>query len=309
MAFFLYHILEGFLPACSRRGDFVRIRRFEARMGELSAALETAGWDGAWYRRAYYDDGTPLGSAGNDECQIDCLAQAWATLSGAVPADRARQALEAMEARLVDDGARMIRLLAPAFDVCANDPGYIKGYIPGVRENGGQYTHGALWAVKAMAEAGRLDRAAELLVNLSPVTHGSTPEGVAIYQTEPYVVAADVYGVAPLTGRGGWTWYTGSAGWMYRVAVEDILGFTTEGGDTVVLRPSLPSTWDHAALDYRDPRTGGTYHLAVERDPALDAGAFEARLDGVLLSEGPGGVRIPLAPDGGSHGVTVRIGA
>ncbi|MBI1754280.1 MAG: glycosyl transferase [Acidobacteria bacterium] len=306
MAFFLYHILEGFLPAVLRRGDHARARRFEARMGELSAALETAGWDGAWYRRAYYDDGTPLGSAANDECQIDCLAQAWATLSRAVPEDRARQALAAMEARLVDDQARMIRLLAPAFDVCDHDPGYIKGYIPGVRENGGQYTHGALWAVKAMAEAGRLDRATELLALLSPVTHGNTPEGVATYQTEPYVVAADVYGVAPLTGRGGWTWYTGSAGWMYRVAIEDILGFGIEGGSTLTLRPSLPSAWDRAGMEYRDPRSGGTYDLALERDAALPPGHWEARLDGVLLPRESGALRVPLAD--GAHRVTIRIG-
>ncbi|NTV75713.1 MAG: hypothetical protein HGA66_16100 [Holophaga sp.] len=292
-------MLDAFAPVCERRGETDRARRFRERMASLSAALETAGWDGDWYRRAYFDDGTPLGSARNPECRIDCLAQAWATLSGAVPKDRAEQALAAMEAHLVDEEAGMIRLLTPAFDTFPNDPGYIMGYIPGVRENGGQYTHGALWAVKAVAASGRLDRAASLLAMLSPVSHGQRPD---IYQTEPYVVAADVYGVAPHTGRGGWTWYTGSAGWMYRVAVEDVLGFGLEGGDTIRLRTALPSAWDRARIRYRDPRTGGTYDILLERAGSVP----EARLDGLALPWGPE-IRVPLAA--GEHAVVIRVGA
>jgi len=299
MAFFLYSILDAFAPVCERRGDGDRARRFRERMASLSAALEAAGWDGDWYRRAYFDDGTPLGSAQNPECRIDCLAQAWATLSGAVPKARSEQALAAMEAHLVDEEAGMIRLLTPAFDTFPNDPGYIMGYIPGVRENGGQYTHGALWAVKAVAASGRLDRAASLLAMLSPVSHG---QRAATYQTEPYVVAADVYGVAPHTGRGGWTWYTGSAGWMYRVAVEDVLGFGLEGGDTIRLRPTLPSAWDRARIRYRDPRTGGTYDILLERAGSVP----EARLDGQALPWSPE-IRVPLAA--GDHTVVIRVGA
>ncbi|BDU71688.1 GH36-type glycosyl hydrolase domain-containing protein [Mesoterricola silvestris] len=301
MAFFLYTILDAFGPVCARRGDLARATRFSERMGTLSAALEAAGWDGEWYRRAYFDDGTPLGSAQNPECRIDCLAQAWATLSGAVPAARAERALEAMEAQLVDEGAGMIRLLTPAFDTFPNDPGYIMGYIPGVRENGGQYTHGALWAVKAVAQAGRRGRAADLLAMLSPVSHGKDP---ATYQTEPYVVAADVYGVAPHTGRGGWTWYTGSAGWMYRVAVEDVLGFRLEGG-AIRLSPGLPPSWDRARIRYRDPQGRGRCDITLVRDPGLPPGAVAALIDGHDHPADPD-IRVPLDRD---TTVVIRLGA
>ena len=200
----------------------------------LGTALNEAGWDGAWYRRAYYDDGTPLGSAASDECRIDALAQAWAVISGVAPPERAAQCLDALETELVSEEERLIRLLAPPFDRTAHDPGYIKGYVPGVRENGGQYTHAALWAVQALFEAGRTARAAALLEMLSPTSHARSAEEVATYQVEPYVIAADVYGAAPHVGRGGWTWYTGSAGWMFRVIIETLLGCRREGGEILV---------------------------------------------------------------------------
>lgn len=309
MGFFLYTILAGFLPLARRRGDEARAARYQERMDQLAGALEKAGWDGEWYRRAYYDDGAPLGSAGNTECRIDALSQAWAVISGAVPLERARMAMEAMEKQLVDDEAKMIRLLTPAFDVCEHDPGYIKGYIPGVRENGGQYTHGVLWAVKATAQLGDTSRAAELLTMLSPVSHGSTPEQVALYQTEPYVVAADVYGVGDLTGRGGWTWYTGSAGWMYRVAVEDVFGFHLHEGKSIHLTPRLPSSWDRAALRYRDSKTGTSYDLRVERDRTLSPEALAVSMDGEPLVCGQGLVQIPFRNDGLVHSVSVTLGA
>ena len=308
MGFFLYAILEAFKPLCVRRGDAARVRQFEAAQLRLTEALETAGWDGEWYRRAYYDDGTPLGSALSQECRIDCLAQAWAVISRAVPEHRARQAMQAAEQQLIDDEAGMIRLLAPPFDTCDQDPGYIKGYLPGVRENGGQYTHAALWAVKAMAELGEVDRSAALLAMLSPVAHTADAAAVARYQTEPYAVAADVYGVGPLRGRGGWTWYTGSAGWMYRVAIEDLFGFRLHQGEAILLRPRLPSSWDTAGLTYRDPATGTAYVIRLERDPSeLRAGTAE--LDGLPLLPAGGELRIPLSGDGAEHAVRVVFGA
>ncbi|HLO68460.1 MAG TPA: hypothetical protein VK188_15665, partial [Holophaga sp.] len=309
MAFFLYAILEAFEPLCLRRGDAARAEAFRARRARLTEALERSAWDGGWYRRAYFDDGTPLGGAANPECRIDCLAQAWARISGAVPEARAEQALAAMEAQLVDEDARIIRLLTPAFDKLPNDPGYIKGYLPGVRENGGQYTHGALWAVKAIAASGRRGRAAQLLAMMSPVAHAADPARVARYQTEPYVVAADVYGVGGLTGRGGWTWYTGSAGWMYRVAVEDVLGFRLDRGEGIRLDPRIPEGWPRAALTYRDPRTGAVVDIRVDRDPDLASGAVAATLDGMPLEPVDGQLAVPFGPAGAFRVLRVRVGA
>ncbi|HYR08218.1 MAG TPA: hypothetical protein VEQ60_10635, partial [Longimicrobium sp.] len=233
LGFFLHGILDDFIPIAQARGDADRAERYRTYRTSLAEALNDGGWDGGWYRRAYYDNGAPLGSAANDECRIDAIAQAWAVLSGVASAERAEQALDAMERHLVSERDGIIRLLTPAFDRTPHDPGYIKGYLPGVRENGGQYTHAALWAVRALAQAGRTERAARLLAMTSPVSHGRTPDEVAVYQAEPYVIAADVYGVEPHVGRGGWTWYTGSAGWMFRVALESVLGVTLRGGDAL----------------------------------------------------------------------------
>jgi cyclic beta-1,2-glucan synthetase len=272
----------------------------------LGLALNDGGWDGDWYRRAYYDDGSPLGSAANDECRIDTIAQAWAVLSGAAPPERAERALDALEQHLVAEHDGIIRLLTPPFDSTPHDPGYIKGYLPGVRENGGQYTHGALWAVRALAEAGRTERAARLLEMLSPVSHGRTPGEVALYGAEPYVVAADVYGEAPHIGRGGWTWYTGSAGWMYRVALESILGFDLRA-DTIVLRPCIPAAWPGFRLRYRIPGTTTVYDIAVTR--ATSGSASSGEVDGVALVCGREGVRIPLLRDGGEHHARIALGS
>ncbi|TMQ64567.1 MAG: hypothetical protein E6K78_08905 [Candidatus Eisenbacteria bacterium] len=215
MGFFLCSILGDFQPICERRGDTSRAERYRDFGERLRSALESAGWDGAWYRRGYYDDGAPLGSRSSDECQIDALAQAWAVLSGAAERGRACRALRAVDERLVSTRQKLVRLLAPPFEAGSHDPGYIKGYVRGVRENGGQYTHAALWVVQAMFELGWRDRAAAVLEMLSPVTHAASAAGVQVYQVEPHVVAADIYGEPPHTGRGGWTWYTGSAGWMF----------------------------------------------------------------------------------------------
>jgi cellobiose phosphorylase len=224
-------------------------------------------------------------------------------LSRVAPPDRAERALDALEARLVDDDNGLIRLLTPPFDRTPHDPGYIKGYVPGVRENGGQYTHGVLWAVRAMAEAGRSDRAAELLEMLLPVHHGSG-EGVERYQVEPYVVAADVYGTPPHVGRGGWTWYTGSAGWLYRIALESILGLEVERGCRLRLRPGLPSSWPGFRIAYRPPGTGAEYRIEVRRGEGEPA---RATVDGEAVELREGAVVVELVDDG-IHDVVITDG-
>ncbi|HEX6373337.1 MAG TPA: hypothetical protein VF006_30720 [Longimicrobium sp.] len=305
LGFFLHGILDDFIPIAEARGDADRAERYRAHRAGLSEALNDGGWDGGWYRRAYYDNGAPLGSAANDECRIDAIAQAWAVLSGVAPAERAEQALDAMERHLVSERDGIIRLLTPAFDRTPHDPGYIKGYLPGVRENGGQYTHAALWAVRALAQAGRTERAARLLAMSSPVSHGRTPDEVAVYQAEPYVIAADVYGVQPHVGRGGWTWYTGSAGWMFRVALESVLGATLRGGDALCIRPCVPRDWPGFTVRYRLPDGVTTYEVDVTRE---DGDGIRGSADGVELESASGALRIPLARDGAMHRVDVLLG-
>jgi cyclic beta-1,2-glucan synthetase len=307
LGFFIDHILERFLPLCADRGDTDRIATYSAYRDLLRTALNTAGWDGAWYRRAYYDNGQPLGSASSDECQIDALAQAWAVLSGVAPPARAEMAMAAAEEQLVDEEAGLIRLLTPAFNSTPNDPGYIKGYLRGIRENGGQYTHGVLWVIRALAEMGRGSRAVELLQMLTPVARTSTPERVDVYQTEPYVVAADVYGEPPHVGRGGWTWYTGSAGWMYRVAVESVLGITTEGGDTLLVNPSISADWPQCRVNYRLPDGTTRYEITIDNSDRREHGVREATLDDRPVCVVNGVARVPLVRDGTEHRVTVRL--
>ncbi len=308
MAFFLHDVLVQFEPVCERRGDDQRLRRYRQHRLRLQAAIDGSAWDGRWYRRAYYDDGTPLGSAENDECRIDALAQAWAVISGTAPADRARTALDAVEELLVSEEAGIIRLLTPPFDTTAHDPGYIKGYLPGIRENGGQYTHAAVWVVRAMAEIGRRDRAAELLERLGPVWHGRSRAAVAAYQVEPYVVAADIYGLAPHLGRGGWTWYTGSAAWMYRVALESILGLTLEEGRALRLRPRFPDSWPRARLSYTLPEQTTRYEIEL-LNPSGNAGDVRsATIDGEPAEIAAGVAIVPFRSDGQVHRVTVVLG-
>jgi cyclic beta-1,2-glucan synthetase len=310
MGFFLFRIIGDFLPVCERRGDTERIARYKAYREHLAVALNDAGWDGDWYRRAYYDNGVVMGSRESDECKIDALAQAWSVISGAAPIERADKALDAMEEHLVSDADRLVRLLTPPFADTPQDPGYIKGYVAGVRENGGQYTHAACWAVRALAEAGRNERAAKVLEMLSPVTHSSTPEDVARYQVEPYVIAADIYGAEPHVGRGGWTWYTGSAGWMYRVALESVLGFTLEGGDTIRVKPVIPSSWPGFTIRYRLPDGTTVYEISVVND-TIGAGAqvASARLDGRPVAVLDGAALVPMHADRGLHRVDIVLRA
>ena len=309
MGFFLYTVLGEFLPLCEARGDGARARRYAAHREDLRRALESDGWDGAWYRRGYYDDGTPLGSSTSDECRVDALVQAWAVLSGAAPAERASRALDAVEEQLVSEKDGLIRLLWPPFDRTPHDPGYIKGYVPGVRENGGQYTHAALWVVRAIAEMGRNDRAARLLEMLSPVTRSATPERVDVYQVEPYVAAADVYGTPPHVGRGGWTWYTGSAAWMVRVLLESILGLRVVGGETLELAPCVPNDWPRFEIAYRLPGGKTRYDIHATNPHRSGKGVREARVDGEPAPVIGGVARISIEQDGCTHRVDLVLGA
>jgi len=305
MAFFLCAAIGDFLPLCAARRDVALGRSLTAYRDAMRTAIDEAGWDGEWYRRGYYDNGTVLGSRASEECQIDALVQAWAVISKTGPPARQKQALDAVEQRLVSVSDGLIRLLAPPFVSTPEDPGYIKGYVAGVRENGGQYTHAALWVVRAFAEAGRRDRAARLLEMLSPVTRSAAD--VERYQVEPYVVAADVYGVDPHVGRGGWTWYTGSAGWMYRVAVESLLGFDVQGGTFFTLAPRIPDEWPGFTLTHRE-LDGTCYEIRVT-NPERHAGrVVRAVLDGQAIVLDGDAVRVPVVHDGRRHEVLVTLG-
>jgi cyclic beta-1,2-glucan synthetase len=295
LAFFLHDVLMQFARVAQGRGDASFAQHCQKEAAGLQMRIEANAWDGSWYRRAYFDDGTPLGSATNAECQIDALPQAWAVLSGVGDAQRARQAMDEVDRRLVSRPDRLIKLFTPPFDLSDLDPGYIKGYVPGVRENGGQYTHAAIWTVMAFAQLGDTERAWELWSLINPVASTSSPQAMAIYQAEPYVVAADVYALAPHVGRGGWSWYTGSAGWMYRLLTESLLGIHLEPG-RLRLAPRLPAAWPGFTVHYRFRDT--QYRIRVER---RDGAAVRVILDGVP-QEGPW---LPLVDDHQDHEVRV----
>ena len=263
LGWFLHATLARFAALCERRGDAGQAATYRQRAEALRQALERNGWDGGWYLRAFYDDGTPLGSAQDAECQIDSIAQSWAVLSGAGEPDRAAQAMDAVRRRLVRPEDGLLLLFTPPFDKTPRDPGYIKGYLPGIRENGGQYTHAALWSVWAFAELGQSETAEGIFRLLNPIYHADTPAKVARYKVEPYVVAADVYGVAPHIGRGGWTWYTGSAAWMYRLGLEGILGLQRAGAG-LIIEPHIPAGWPGYEVTYRYGQA--TYAICVRND-------------------------------------------
>ena len=302
LGWFLSATLTRFARLCECKGDQEQAAAYRKRAGELSEAIEAHAWDGAWYRRAYYDDGTPLGSASNHDCQIDSIAQSWAVLSGVSDPGRATQAMEAVANRLVRPEEQLVLLLEPPFDQTPRDPGYIKGYPPGIRENGAQYTHAALWAVWAFAELGQGERAEALFRLLNPIYHSDTPEKAARYGVEPYVIAADVYSAASRAGRGGWTWYTGSSGWMYRVGLEALLGLR-RAGQTLQVAPCIPKTWARYQVTYRVGET--TFQIHVENPAGVNRGVKRIELDGVILR----GNEIPLLSDGGQHQVNVLLGA
>ena len=300
LAFFLYDVLVQFSKLAQSRNDTAFAERCAAQAQQLQKNIEAHAWDGEWYRRAYFDNGKPLGSKTNPVCQIDSLPQSWAVLSGAGDPSRARQAMRAVDQRLVRRDAGLIQLFDPPFDKSPLNPGYIKGYIPGVRENGGQYTHGAIWTAMAFAVMGEDERAWELFTMLNPIHHGGTPQQIATYKVEPYVVAADVYAVAPHTGRGGWTWYTGSAGWMYRLLVETLLGVNLEG-DQLRLTPRMPKTWSTFKIHYRYRQT--VYHITITHLASDSDGKASLILDGQELP----GETIPLCDDGTEHFVEKKV--
>jgi cyclic beta-1,2-glucan synthetase len=297
----LLHVVLGALaPLCDVRDEAPRAARYRAERSRLRAMLEQA-WDGEWYRRAYFDDGTPLGSGQNDEGKIDSLAQSWAVISGAASRKRAERAMDAVRARLVRRSSGVVLLLSPPFDRTELEPGYIKGYLPGVRENGGQYTHAAAWVVLALSRLGSGDEAVELFHMLNPINHTRTATQVERYLTEPYAVAGDVYDHPEHRGRGGWTWYTGSAGWMYRVALESILGLERRGA-FFTIDPCIPSSWPGYSLEWRFGRT--LYTIVVENRGRRCRGIVEVELDGVSADP----QAIPLTDDGGVHQVRVVLG-
>ena len=298
---FFVIVLGAFAELADQRGQGADATWCRDRAAGLRQAMEANAWDGAWYRRAYFDDGTPLGSAQNDECQIDALPQTWAVISGAADPARARLAMDAVQERLVNVNEKLIHLFDPPFDKGVLQPGYIKGYVPGIRENGGQYTHAATWVVLATALQGHGDRAMELWNLINPISHATTARAVQHYKVEPYVVAADVYGVVPHTGRGGWTWYTGSAGWLYRVAIEAMLGFHLRG-DTLRFAPCIPRNWPKFELRYRHRST--TYRIVVDNSAGTGRGVRSVELDGQSVPNDS----VPLGDDGKTHDVLVRLG-
>jgi cyclic beta-1,2-glucan synthetase len=302
LGWFLHSVLSGWARLADARGEGERAKTWRRHVDALDEPLERAGWDGDWYRRAYFDDGTPLGSAVNDACRIDSIAQSWAVISGAAPAARGRRAMAAVDEHLVRRREGLVALLAPPFDETLLEPGYIKGYVPGVRENGGQYTHAAAWTVIAFAALGDGDKAGELFALLNPINHTSTRAGSHRYKVEPYAVAGDVYSEPPHAGRGGWTWYTGSAGWMYRAGLEWILGFRRRG-TRLALDPCIPRAWPGFTIAFR--YHSARYDIVVENPRGVTRGVSLMEVDGLPLD---GQAGIPLADDGETHRVRVVLG-
>ena len=305
LGWFFHGALTAFAPIASARNEPARAKAWKAHAEALARALDRDGWDGDWYRRGYYDDGTPLGSAESQECRIDSIAQSWAAMSGAGDPARAVRAMAALDRHLVHRGDRLALLFTPPFDKTALEPGYIKGYPPGIRENGGQYTHAAAWSIMGFAALGQGDKAAELFALVNPINHTSTRAGVLRYKVEPYVVAADVYSVAPHVGRGGWTWYTGSAGWLYRAGIEAILGLRIKGG-SVVIDPCIPAAWPgfEMTLRYR----GAVYDISIRNPDGVSRGVIAAQLDGETQPISLGSARLQLAADQGAHMIVVTMG-
>jgi cyclic beta-1,2-glucan synthetase len=326
LGWFVHTTLSQFAGLCEYLGEMEEAQSYRGQAEELREALEYHGWDGDWYRRAYYDDGTPLGSAQNQECRIDSIAQSWAVLSGAGDAQRVRRAMGSVLEHLVRWEERLVLLFTPPLDKTQQDPGYIKGYVPGVRENGGQYTHAALWSIWAYAELGDGDLAEKLFRLINPVYRADTPDKVSVYKVEPYVISADVYGVAPHIGRGGWTWYTGSSGWMYRLGIEAILGIQRLEdalGPRLCLRPCLPRAWPGYQARYRFGATTYTIHVEnLKHDGATQGGprglpgpvreqrdGRDGGLSATLDGEPVTAEQIPLVDDGKPHEIRIHIGA
>ena len=298
LAFFLYDVLQRFMPIATAINDSDFATECERQATLLKANINKNAWDGSWYRRAYFDDGTPLGSSENEECRIDSISQSWSIISGAGEDDKSEQAMASVDKYLVNREKGLLQLLEPPFDKADMDPGYIKGYVPGVRENGGQYTHAAVWMIMAFAKQGDRSRTWELLKLINPINHGTTQELIDTYKVEPYVMAADVYGVSPHTGRGGWTWYTGSAGWMHQLILTSFLGIRKEG-NRLWFEPCIPDDWDKYAIHYRFG--GSMYHITIQNQVREDE-HYELVVDDVVHE----GKSIELTDDGSEHRVVIK---
>ena len=298
LGWFLYLNLLEIAALAENRGENERATGYRLAARNLQTALEKHTWDGEWYLRAFYDDGTPLGSAQNEECRIDSLSQSWAVISGAADPSRSRKAMEAVEQQLIDREAGLIKLFTPPFDKTSHNPGYIKGYVPGVRENGGQYSHAAIWVIWAYAQLGEGQKAMELLHMINPITHSLL--NPVLYKVEPYVIAADIYSIAPHTGRGGWTWYTGSSGWLYRLGIEALLGLRREGR-FLAFAPCIPPAWKQYEIKYLYNSTD--YHIKVENPTGIAKGQIRVELDGLFLATG----KVFLQDDGVKHNIRVII--
>jgi cellobiose phosphorylase len=297
LAFFLCDVLLRYGNVAEAYRDQAFAEKCRAEAARLKLSIEQHAWDGEWYRRAYFDDGTPLGSRSSPECAIDAISQSWAVLSGAADSRRSRLAMDALDRHLVNRSDGLIGLLTPPFDKSSLNPGYIKGYVPGVRENGGQYTHSAIWAVMAFARLRDSKRAWDLYSLINPVNHASNPHAMSVYAVEPYVVAADVYAVAPHVGRGGWTWYTGSAGWMYRLILESLLGLKREA-ECLRVEPCLPREWNSISIDYR---YGETPYRITMRPAGPETAASTVVVDGITQPD----AAVSLVDDGVEHHVDV----
>jgi cyclic beta-1,2-glucan glucanotransferase len=301
LGWFLYNALAMFTPYAEARKENERAGRYREHLDDLKKSLEEKGWDGDWYRRAYFDDGTPLGSARNEECKIDSIAQSWSVISGASDPFRMGRAMAAVEEFLIRRGDGLVILFTPPFDKGSLDPGYIKGYVPGVRENGGQYTHAAIWTLIAYALLGDGERAGELFALLNPINHSSTRAGLHKYKVEPYAAVGDVYAVPPHTGRGGWTWYTGSAGWMYRAGLESILGFKLQS-NRLQIDPCVPRWWRDFEITYRRGRA--VYRIKVENPLGVSRGVVSVEVDGATRAD----TAIELVDDEKTHSVRIVMG-
>ncbi len=300
LGWFLLSILNKFIPVCKLKGDTARAELYRRKADELIKNIEKEAWDGSWYRRAYFDDGTPLGSVRNSECMIDSISQSWSVISGAAKQNRVREAMAAVQKYLVDVDEGIVKLLTPPFGDGALQPGYIKGYVPGVRENGGQYTHAAAWVVMAFAKLGMGDKASEIFHMLNPINHTRTDIEYARYKTEPYVMAADVYAVSPHIGRGGWSWYTGAAGWLYKVGLESIAGFVKKG-ERLYINPCIPSTWKEFEIVYR--YRSAEFFIKINNPDGVSCGVSHISMDGLVLR---GGYIDLFSP--GRHNVEVVMG-
>lgn len=303
LGWLLHSALDSFSNIADTRGDTRRATNWRRHMEALTSALESQAWDGGWYRRGWFDNGTPLGSAANEECRIDSIAQSWAVISGVAQPDRAVHAMAAVDRELIIHNDGLALLFTPPFDRPAVDPGYIKGYPPGVRENGGQYTHAALWSVMAFVGLGEGDKAAALFWMLNPINHARTRIDMHRYKVEPYVVAADVYSASGHVGRGGWTWYTGSAGWMQRAGVESILGLRIKG-EVLSLEPCIPRSWPRFEMRLR--HGSSRYEIVVENPRSVEHGIAVAEFDGVTITARP--LSVPFRDDGAIHRLRVQLG-